>query len=200
MGHDLASLPFGYVVLLAYWTVLVAELVGDKSIYTVASLTLRFRAGVVLGGVLLALAGKMLVAVMLGTAIMQLQSRWTDLVSAAAFFLSAALIWFGERDPEPAPSPTGAHWAKAGAVSFASVFFTEWADPGQIAAAALTAKSHLALATWLGAMLAMMTKIGVAMTVGLKVRHRLPQRALRALASASCCLLGALALGAILFR
>ena len=29
---------FGYVFLISYWTVLVAELIGDKSIYTVASL------------------------------------------------------------------------------------------------------------------------------------------------------------------
>jgi hypothetical protein len=35
---------FGYIFLISYWTVLVAELIGDKSIYTVASLSLRFQA------------------------------------------------------------------------------------------------------------------------------------------------------------
>ena len=33
MGVGLTALPFGSVVLVAFWTVLVAELVGDKSIY-----------------------------------------------------------------------------------------------------------------------------------------------------------------------
>lgn len=196
---DGATVPAGYL-LLTYWTVLVAELVGDKTLYTVASLTLRFRAAVVLCGVVLALAGKMLVAVLLGTAIMRLQSGWADLVSASAFFFSAALIWLGEPEqqvPQPAPDT---HWSKAGAAAFASVFFTEWADPGQMAAAALTARSHLILATWLGAMLAMMTKAGLAMTVGIKLRDRLPQRVLRGLAATSCCVLGVLALGAVFFR
>jgi Ca2+/H+ antiporter, TMEM165/GDT1 family len=196
---DLAALPFGYVVLLTYWTVLVAELVGDKTLYTVASLTLRFRAGVVLGGVTLALAGKMLVAVMLGSAIMRLQPRWADLISAAAFFFSAALIWLGEPEQEAAAA-AGTHWSRAGAASFTSVFFTEWADPGQMAAAALTARSHLVFATWLGAMLAMMTKAGLAMTVSLKMRPWLPRRALRTVASVSCCLLGILALGEVFFH
>lgn len=36
---------FGYVLLASYSTVLVAELIGDKSIHTVASLSLRLRAG-----------------------------------------------------------------------------------------------------------------------------------------------------------
>lgn len=31
-GNGLAALPFAYVVLVASWTVLVAELVGDKTI------------------------------------------------------------------------------------------------------------------------------------------------------------------------
>jgi putative Ca2+/H+ antiporter (TMEM165/GDT1 family) len=62
---------FGYVFLISYWTVLVAELIGDKSIYTVASLSLRFRARVMLSGMFLAFGGKMLVAVLAGQALVQ---------------------------------------------------------------------------------------------------------------------------------
>jgi len=43
-------MQFGYALLVTYWTVLVAELVSDKSIYTVASLSLRFRGGLMLVG------------------------------------------------------------------------------------------------------------------------------------------------------
>jgi putative Ca2+/H+ antiporter (TMEM165/GDT1 family) len=56
-------------------------------------------------------------------------------------------------------------------------------------------KSHLMLATWLGGTLAIMTKGAVAMMIGMQIRDRLPQRTLRLLASASCCVLGILALG-----
>ena len=58
-----------YLLLATYGTVLLAELLGDKSFYTISSLTTRFRAVHVLGGISIAFAGKMLVAVMLGQAI-----------------------------------------------------------------------------------------------------------------------------------
>jgi hypothetical protein len=46
----------------------------------------------------------------------------------------------------------------------------------------------------------MITKGGLAMVLGVKLRDRLPQRTLRTLASASCCILGVLALGGIALR
>lgn len=103
MRTELAALPFGYLPLVAYWTVFIAELVVDKSIYTVSSLTLRFRPLVVIVAVVFAFALKMLAAVLLGRFVVQLNSRWTDLVSACAFFVSATLIWFGEHETSVAP-------------------------------------------------------------------------------------------------
>jgi putative Ca2+/H+ antiporter (TMEM165/GDT1 family) len=195
-----ATFSFGYVVLLAFWAVLVAELVGDKSIYNVASLSLRFRAGVVFAAITAAFAAKALVAVSLAQALVHLHSQWTDVLSAAAFFLSALFIWFREPEPPPAKPPRNAGWWQAAVVCFASLFFTEWGDPGQIALAALSMKSHAPLASWLGGTLAMATKGALAITLGLKLRDRLPLRALRAIASASCCILGAMALSGIFFR
>ncbi len=194
MGIELGALPFGYIVLVAFWTVLVAELVGDKTIYTVSSLSLRFRAGAVLAAIAAAFAVKMLTAVLLGKVIVQLHSQWTDVLSAVAFFFSALFIWFKEPEPSPGERPARTGWWRAAVVCFASLFFTEWGDPGQIAAAALTVKSHSWLATWLGGTLAMVTKGGLAMIFGLKLRDRLPQRVLRPLASGSCFALGVLAL------
>ena len=194
------TFSFGYVVLLAFWAVLVAELVGDKSIYNVASLSLRFRPGVVFASITAAFAAKALAAVSLAQLLVHLQSKWTDLLSAAAFFFSALFIWFKEPDPPPIDRPSPPGWWQAAVVCFAALFFTEWADPGQIALAALSMKSHAPLASWLGGTLAMATKGALAMTLGLKLRDRLPLRALRAVASASCCLLGTLALGGVFFR
>jgi len=200
VGNELATLPFGYLVLVAYWTVLVAELIGDKTIYMVSSLAMRFRPLAVLAPMLLASATKMLAAVLLGKLIVRFNSRWTDLISACTFFLSAALIWFEEKEERPKQSPINVHWSRAALVSFGSLFFAEWGDPGQISAAALVLKSHSPWAVWLGGTCAMVTKGVLAMTLGMKLAERLPQRTLRTLASASCGVLGVVALGGFVLR
>jgi putative Ca2+/H+ antiporter (TMEM165/GDT1 family) len=197
---EFAALPFAYLLLVAYWTVFVAELVGDKSIYTVSSLTLRFRSPIVFVALSAAFGCKMFAAVLLGRLMVRFDSRWTDLVSAGAFFLSAVLIWFSEKETAVASRATNVSWPRAAVVCFGSLFLTEWGDPGQISAAALTLKSHSLLAVWIGGTLAMITKGTLAMVLGVKLRDRLPQRTLRTLASASCGLLGVLALGGVLFR
>jgi putative Ca2+/H+ antiporter (TMEM165/GDT1 family) len=181
---------FGYVFLLAYWTVLVAELVGDKSIYTVASLSLRFRARIMFFGMFLAFGGKMLVAVLAGQALVRIPPRWTAVMSTVIFFVSAILIWFRKPKPLPDPNFSEVKWSRAMLVPFGALFLTEWCDPGQISAVALTAHSQLPLATWLGGTLAMMTKGTLAATLGMKLKDRLPEKGLRALATASCCVLG----------
>lgn len=189
------GISLGYIVPLAFWTVLIAELVGDKSIYTLTSLTLRFRASLVFVAFALASSAKMLVAVLLGTAINRFQSHWTYAISAVAFFVSAVLIWTEKPELVSADHPPPSTWTKGALACFASFFLTEWGDPGQLSAAALVLKSHMMLGTWLGGTLAIMTKGAVAMTIGMQIRHRLPQRTLRLLASSSCCVLGVLALG-----
>lgn len=200
MSNYMVGWPFFYLVLVAYWTVLVAELVGDKSIYTVSSLALRFKAPIVATMMLFAFGIKMLVAVLLGGALMRLHSQWVDWLSAGAFFLSAILIWTEEPRDKEVTRDTDTRWWRAAAVCFASLFFTEWGDPGQIAAAALTVKSQSLWAPWLGGTLAMMTKGGLALTVGLTLRDKIPQRALQAVASASCGVLGLIALSGTLFH
>ena len=200
MGAKLAALPFGYIVLLAYWTVLVAELVGDKAIYTVASLAVRFPAGTVLGTMTVAFGGKMLTAVLLGKFIARLPSHWTALLSAAAFFSSALFIWLKKPRPITAGPLAKDFSLRATAICFATLFFTEWGDPGQIAVAALTVETQASWAPWLGGVLALMTKGCLAMAVGLKLRDRLPQSGMRILASVSCCVLGILALTGLVSR
>jgi putative Ca2+/H+ antiporter (TMEM165/GDT1 family) len=195
------TVGFGYAFLASYWTILVAELLGDKSIYTVASLSLRFRVGLVFLGMSAAFAGKMLVAVMLGRVLVQAPAQWTAAASALIFFVAAAFTWFrgpeGGRARAPAPA---ASWQRAALVAFASLFLTEWGDPGQITAAALTAQSDLPLAVWFGGTLALTTKGALALTLGLKLRDRVNERVLRVVATVSCCVLGMLALHEALFQ
>ncbi len=200
MNNGLASPDFWYVAVAAYWTVLVAEFVGDKSLYTATSLALRFRATTVFGISAVAFATKMLVAVLLGGLIVQWHSPWVDVLSAAAFFVSAMLVWYDEPEEDERRDSGNVSWMRAAGVCLAAFLLTEWADPGQFAAAALAVKSRSLLAPWLGGTLAMVTKSGLALTVGVKLRDLLPRRMLRGLASVSCSLLGVLALRGILFR
>ena len=125
---------------------------------------------------------------------------WTDILSAVAFFLSALFLWFKEPEPIPEERAVSPGWWRAAIVSFASILLTEWGDPSQIAVAALTVKFHSSLATWLGGTLAMTAKGGLAIVIGVRLSGRLPQRTLRALATASCCVLGILALSGIVFH
>ena len=113
MGHELTALSFGSLTLLAYWTVLLSELVADKSIYTVGSLILRFRPVIVLAAAIVAFAGKMFAAVLLGKVVIQLNSRWTDLVSAFAFFLSAMMIWFEGYETSTDEAEADVSWSRA---------------------------------------------------------------------------------------
>jgi putative Ca2+/H+ antiporter (TMEM165/GDT1 family) len=187
------AVDFQSIVLVAFWTVFLAELVGDKSLYALTSLALRYRLRVLYGAFAAASAGKMAIAVLLGSTLMRFQSRWTDVISAVAFFVSAILIWVGDRDEGYRPE-LERKGSSRGALAWCGIFFlTEWADPGQIAAAALALKAHALLGTWVGATTAMLVKGGIALTLGLQLRNRLPQRALQLMASASCCVLGILA-------
>jgi putative Ca2+/H+ antiporter (TMEM165/GDT1 family) len=184
---------FAGVLLLAYWTILFAELVGDKSLYTVASLSLRFAWWQVLTGIGAAFALKMLVAVLLGNSLAHLSGKWLALLSAATFFATSAFFLSRPSD-KPRPAAGQGHWPGVAAVSFAAVFFSEWADAGQIAAAVLTAQHKLPLAVWLGGMMALITKSVIGMTLGVKLRNYLPGLLLRRIAAVSCLLLGATSL------
>jgi putative Ca2+/H+ antiporter (TMEM165/GDT1 family) len=188
------ELTFGTAALLAFWSVLIAELVGDKSIYALASLALRIHWTVVFAAFAVASGLKIMAATLLGSAVMRIHGHWPYILSALAFFVSAILIWVDEPAQVDQENGQRISWPKGMLVCCTSFFFTEWGDPGQIAAAALVLKSHMLLATWIGATLALMSKGAAALTLGVQLRNRLSQRMLRIVASGSCCALGILAI------
>jgi putative Ca2+/H+ antiporter (TMEM165/GDT1 family) len=196
---SLVALSFGSVAILTFYTVFIAELVGDKTIYTVTSLSLRCRTGVLFAAMALAFAGKMLGAVLLAELIVRINSRWTGAISAGAFFLSAVFIWFKEPPAVASVGPSHEGLWKSAVLCFASLFFTEWGDPGQFAAAALAASSHAFLATWTGGTCALLVKGLLALAIGLKLRDWIPQGTLRIVASASCGVMGCLSLFELVF-
>jgi putative Ca2+/H+ antiporter (TMEM165/GDT1 family) len=181
-------------LILSYWTVLAAELIGDKSIYTVTSLAMRFRPRWVYCGICAAFLGKMAVAVLFGHGLSRLPPSWISAVSAVTFLTSAVWIWLHEEKPAPESPGAAVSWTSAVSVSFCSLFFVEWADLGQIAAAALVMKSNAPGPVWLGGSLALCTKGALAMALGLSLRDRLPRHLVRALSAATCLVLAIVSL------
>ncbi len=169
----------------AFGTVLVAELLGDKSIYTIGSLTTRFRMAHVLAGIAVAFAAKMGVAVMAGRAISAVSPGIVATTSSITFLATALVLW-RKRPSQGGVAGHDERWPRAASISFGAIFLTEWADAGQIAAAALTARFGHPVLIWSAATAAMMTKGVLALAAGASLRGRIPQTGLRYVALGLC--------------
>jgi len=181
------------VLALAYWTVFVVELIGDKSILTVTSLAARHRPAGVFAGISLAFMIKTGIAVLFGRALLQLPGRLTAAVSAMTLFVTAVALW---QRPAESLRATGREspWTNGFTVAFAALFLSEWADPGQLSTAALAAQYHSPLAIWAGANAALMTKGLLALTLGLQIRRHVSVSVARIAAVTSCTTLGLIAM------
>jgi Predicted membrane protein len=185
------------ILALTYWTVLLVELIGDKAIYTVTTLASRYRPAEVFAGITVAFMGKTAAAVVFGRVLLQLPLRVTAGISAATLFITAVRLW-RKRSDRGAEPPANLQWTNGFAISFAALFFTEWADVGQLSTAALAAQYRMPMAIWIGATAALMTKGILALTVGMQLRRHVPASVSRVAAVVSCSVLGLLALGAAL--
>jgi putative Ca2+/H+ antiporter (TMEM165/GDT1 family) len=110
---------------------------------------------------------KMGVAVAVGAAISKLPPLLVAGLTAASFIGVAITVW---RKDERRSHMKEVSNHKAAMVSFAAIFFSEWGDVGQITAAAMSAKYHVPLVVWLGAVSAMVTKGILAASVGAGLR------------------------------
>jgi len=175
---------------LVYLTTLISELGGDKSLLSVGALATRFRSGAVLAGLVLAFAGKSAAAVLLGRSITRLPAGAAASLSMAALVWAAVSIWrSAERPHAGASSLTPGHTSGAMGAAFSSVFFSEWADPGQLAAATLASQLGAPVTVWLAATLAMSTKGALALGVGRVLQRHVSDRTLRLAGTATCLLM-----------
>ena len=187
-----------------------AEIVGDKLLYTTGLLATRYKTFPILCGMAMAFMLKMAVAVLVGH-IFALLPKWlVASVTAINFFAIALVIWRKKDKREvtaknyPAP--------QAALVAFAAIFFSEWGDVGQITAANAAASAklvtppvpHVALVVWLGAVAAMVTKGTLASFIGGGVRGWLQShfepKTLRYAATALLIVLGLFSVWEILFE
>jgi putative Ca2+/H+ antiporter (TMEM165/GDT1 family) len=165
------------VILILFTTfgaVFVAEIVGDKLLYTTGVLAARYRTAPIMLGMAIAFMAKMGVAVLVGDAVAKLPRTLVATVTAISFLGVAVALW---RKSDRAPESKEKHRSsKAAAVSFAAIFLSEWGDVGQITAATLTARYHRPFVVWLGAVAAMVTKGALAAFLGGGIRRWLRDR------------------------
>jgi len=195
------------IFLAAYAAVFIAEIVGDKLLYTSGILATRFRWGAVISGMSLAFMAKMAVAVAVGAAIGELLPPWLVALLTAVSFVGVALtLW---RQPDVSvPREKDTNLVKGATVTFSTILLAEWGDKGMVTAGALAAaavsnadslgasRTTVALVVWAAAVLAMVTKGGLAVTLGASVRDwitaHLSPRQMRYAAVAALLLLGTL--------
>jgi len=163
--------------------VLLAEVAGDRSIYTIASLSSRFRAAPVLLGVIPAVALKMLAAVLVAGAVSRLPPPAIAAISVVTWLVTAWVVWRRET-----PSDTGsfARIRHPSVIAFLSIAFTEWGDPGQLTAALLATHFRAPMLVWSAATAALLTKAVVGLVIGFTARRYLEGAWLRVAACAFC--------------
>ena len=185
-----------------FGAVFVAEIVGDKLLYTTGVLAARYRTAPIILGMAAAFMAKMGVAVIVGDAISHLPRPLVAAITAISFLGVAFALW--RKSDRPSESKEGHRASKAAMVSFAAIFFSEWGDVGQITAAALAAKYHVALVVWAGAVTAMITKGALAAFLGAGIRRwirdRIPSKVVRYVAVSLLLILGLLSVLEVLIE
>jgi putative Ca2+/H+ antiporter (TMEM165/GDT1 family) len=165
------------VFLATYAAVFLAEIAGDKLLYTTGVLSSRYRPLPIMVGVTIAFMAKMAVAVAAGEWVAHLSPLLVAGLTGLSFLGVAYTVW---RKPlvAKAHKKEDATAGKAAMVSFAAIFFSEWGDVGQVTAAAMAARSMAQpdatrswpYIVWLGAVLAMVTKGALAASIGAGAR------------------------------
>ncbi|HKR66925.1 MAG TPA: TMEM165/GDT1 family protein [Thermoanaerobaculia bacterium] len=161
--------------LAAFVTILLAEVAGDKLVYAIASLSTRYSIRAVMLGVAPALMIKMAIAVLLGGFLQELPRTLITIVTALTFAIMAVRLLLQTHDEPSAPTKRGSPILS----SFATVFSAEWADPAQLAAAALVARFHQPALVWCAGMLALTLKATLACAFGITIARRIPAHALQ---------------------
>ena len=182
------------ILIATYAAVFVAEIVGDKLLYTTGVLATRYRTVPLIMGMLTAFMGKMAVAVAVGSTISKLPPMLVAAVTSLSFISVAIVLW--RKPVGRTKEEMDRKYAKAAMVSFAAIFFSEWGDVGQITAATMAARFGAPFMVWAGAVSAMVTKGALAASVGAGVRQwlvaRIPPRAVRYAGVSALLLLGLL--------
>jgi putative Ca2+/H+ antiporter (TMEM165/GDT1 family) len=190
------------ILFTAFGAVFVAEIVGDKLLYTTGVLAARYRTAPIMFGMAVAFMAKMGVAVVVGDAISKLPRLLVATITAISFLGVAVALW--RKSDRPRESKEKHRASKAAVVSFAAIFLSEWGDVGQITAATLAARYHRPFVVWVGAVGAMVTKGALAAFLGGGIRRwiqdRVTPQVVRYVAVGLLLVLGVLSVLEVLFE
>jgi putative Ca2+/H+ antiporter (TMEM165/GDT1 family) len=179
------------ILFATFGSVLLAEFAGDRSLYAIVSITARFRPVPVLIGVIPAYALKMFAAVLVASAVSHLSPWSVATISSITWLLAAWAVW--RRETNADRNSAFARLRHPSVVAFVSIAFTEWGDPGQLAAAGLAARFHAPLFVWGGATAALITKALVALMIGVAASRYIGMAWLRIAATLFCLVNAAMA-------
>jgi Ca2+/H+ antiporter, TMEM165/GDT1 family len=174
------------VVLTTFVVIFPAEL-PDKSLFASLVLGTRFRPLPVFCGVAAAFAVHVVIAVTVGGVLVALlPQRLVLFVVAALFAGGAALLLLGGEDDGDGAAEASRALAdrrplRVALASFGVVFLGEWGDITQITTANLAARYRDPFSVGIGALLALWSVSGLAMTVGRGLVQRVPTRLVRRL-------------------
>jgi putative Ca2+/H+ antiporter (TMEM165/GDT1 family) len=185
--------------LIAFGVIVLVEL-PDKTLVASLVLSTRFRPPWVLIGVAAAFAVQCVIAVVAGGLITLLPRRAVEAVVAALFAVGAVLLIRESMNPaddvELAEARENASFRRVVGTSFGVLFAAEWGDASQIATAGLVARhsgTGYALATGIGAWLALVAVAAVAVVAGRVVVRRIPLRLVHRIAGIAFALFAVLA-------
>ncbi len=177
--------------LIAFGVVLLVEL-PDKTLVASLVLSTRYRPRPVLVGVGAAFAVQCVIAATAGGVITLLPRRAVEGIVAVLFAIGAFLLIkesfdAGDDDVELAEARENASFGKIVATSFAVLFAAEWGDASQIATAGLVARhggvAH-AVATGIGAWVALVVVAALAVVAGKLVVKKVPLHLIHRIAGA----------------
>ena len=160
---------------LSFGLIFLAEL-GDKTQLVALTLAARFRAPVVLAGVLAATLLVHLLSVALGGLSARfLPTGWIELLSGLAFVGFGLWTLRGDSlDEEEGPAR---RLASPFLIVFVTFFLAELGDKTMLGTVTLAA-GHSAFWVWLGSSLGMVASDGLAIWLGQHLGRRLPERAI----------------------
>jgi putative Ca2+/H+ antiporter (TMEM165/GDT1 family) len=185
--------------LIAFGVILLVEL-PDKTLVASLVLSTRYRPRPVLIGVAGAFAVQCVIAGTAGGLITLLPRRAVEAVVAVMFAIGAALLiresLAAEDDVDLAEAREAAPFGRIVATSFGVLFAAEWGDASQIATAGLVARGSgagHAVATAVGAWLALVAVAALAVVAGRVVVRRVPLRLIHRVAGVAFAVFAVLA-------
>jgi putative Ca2+/H+ antiporter (TMEM165/GDT1 family) len=170
------------IFLASFGAVFIAEIVGDKLLYTSGVLATRYRWGAVVTGMSLAFMGKMVVAVIVGAEIAHLLKPWQVAALAAVSFIGVAYTMWRKPDVRT-PKEKDTRMLQGAMAAFATIFLSEWGDKGMVTAGLQAAtwttaaagkgqiRSTVLMVVWAAAVMAMVVKGSLAITLGASAKQ-----------------------------